>query len=264
MPRHRQAPATGRYRLLRKRRGEKRPQVRRAHLPHQQQAGVGLREFHRGIQPLHEQPRRQLQGKALQPAVQHERVLPDVGRADPGRSAGENRGTEGRGARRPERPRAREPRRTGAHARGQGHLREAHQGIHREAVGPQLQGPAGVHHQAAPGAPRVRQQLLQRQVPGHPRRRLQQAHRRPARRCRDPHGRGLLCRIQGQLARDCRQARLYGRPRRIFRLQARQARLAHGQFQDSHRRYPELPGLRRRQLHLARPALHAHHRAQTF
>ena len=82
MPRHRQARTTWRQCLLRKRRGDQRTQVRSAHLPYQQQAGVGLREFHRGIQPLHEQPRRQLQGETLQPAVQHEHLLPDVGRED--------------------------------------------------------------------------------------------------------------------------------------------------------------------------------------
>ena len=62
--------------------------------------------------------------------------------------------------------------RAGHQSGGHRHLRKAHQGLHRQAVGPPLHRAAGLYHQAPAGALYLRQQLFQRPVSGHPQRRL--------------------------------------------------------------------------------------------
>ncbi len=174
--RHRQASAHWRQHLLRHRRRHTRPQVRRTHLPHLRPPRVGLRQLARRVQPLHQLSRGGLARTALQPAVQHEHLPPDVGRQHARRSPQPHRGAACRGHVTAGRTRARQPRRAGTHARGTRHLRTPHQGLHREAVGPSLHPAAAVHHQAPPRAPHLRQQLLQRPLSGHTPRRLQRAH----------------------------------------------------------------------------------------
>ena len=56
--------------------------------------------------------------------------------------------------------RAAQPGGAGDQPCGPRHLRKAHQGLHREAMGPPLCGAARLHHQAPARAPDLRQQLF--------------------------------------------------------------------------------------------------------
>ena len=79
MPCHRQASAPRWQRLLREHRGHQRPQVWGTHIPYIKQTSLGLCKFNCRVQPLYKFSCLKLQRQALQPAVQDEYVLPDVG-----------------------------------------------------------------------------------------------------------------------------------------------------------------------------------------
>ena len=97
LPGHRQTPPSGRQCLLREGGGHQCAQVRCPYLPYLRQAGVGLRQFAGALQPLHQFTPGQLQGTPLQPALQHEHLLPDVGCHRPCRCAGQTGGAESQG-----------------------------------------------------------------------------------------------------------------------------------------------------------------------
>ena len=121
---------------------------------------MGLCQLDCGVQPLHQLTRGKQQGQALQPAVQHEHVLPDVGRDHPCRSQGEDRRAEGRSHCAYESgrcKRATQLGRTGANAYRQGHLRETDKRLYREAMGTEMYGASGFHHQEVARASGFRQ-----------------------------------------------------------------------------------------------------------
>ena len=140
------------------------------------------------------------------------------------RHAGRRQGQDRRAGGRREYRRAGQPRGAGAVARRPRHLRDAREGLHREAVGPRLPRPAREHHQAPPLPLHLRQQLLQRPLPGHPHGRLHQDGRQHARGRRGALRRG----VQGanrRRARYRRQDDLLRPHRRVLRLQAGHARV---------------------------------------
>ncbi len=79
-----------RKRIHRKNGKHQRPQIRRTHLPYKQQGSLELHKPVCRLQPLHQLTCGQLQGRTLQPAIQHEHILPDVGSEDPAGGKGKN------------------------------------------------------------------------------------------------------------------------------------------------------------------------------
>ena len=260
MPRNRPPPAHRRQRVHREGRGHQRPQVRRAHLPHLDEERLGVREPVRRVQQLRELACGVLQGRSVQYAVQHEHLRQDVARRGDARAGArqDRRADRRRGHRR-----AAQPRGAGAVARRPRHLREAREGLHREAVGPRLQGSACVDHQAPAVPLHLRQQLLQRPLPGHPHGRLHEDGRAHARGC----GSAPQLRVQGPRRRRARHRgahHLLRADRRVLRLQARPARVPLAALRERAARRGEPPGRGRGELQRARGAVDAHHRAQAL
>ena len=110
----------------------------------------------RRIQPLHEQSRRELQGRALLAALQYVYLQQNVGRNNSRRSRRKNR----RAAQGGGNNESSEFGRTGNIPRRHGYLSKARQGLHRKTVGARLQRPALIHHKAPSRPPYFRQQLF--------------------------------------------------------------------------------------------------------
>ena len=64
-------------------RKHQRSQIRRPHIPHQQQGSLGIHQPVCGLQQVHQLAGCKLQGRAVQPALQHEHILSDVGGENP-------------------------------------------------------------------------------------------------------------------------------------------------------------------------------------
>ena len=143
------------------------------------------------------------------------------------------------------------PRRTGHQPCGHRHLREAGQGLHRQAVGPPLHRAARLHHQASARPLYLRQQLLQRPLSGHPQRRLHRHGGKDAGRRGSPPECGLSGR-EGAAGQTGRQGRLHRPGGRLFRLQAGGFAVPQRPVRDGSPRHRQLSGQRRRELHRRR------------
>ena len=162
-PSHRSPRPHRRQHLHRGRRGHPGPPLRRAYLPHLHEGRLGLRQPLRRVQQLRQLAGSQLPRQHVQHALQHEHLRQDVARR---RHAGGRPRQDRRAGGRREHRRAAEPRGAGHQPGRHRHLRKAHQGLHRQAVGPPLHRAARVHHQAPARPFYLRRQLLQCVVSG--------------------------------------------------------------------------------------------------